>query len=315
MIFIILLTANPAVSYAWYSNEHQDNLERFITDKKRLDEDLLKKYAVISDHSDVIAEVKDVKGEKKKVALFQIKVLHGRDNYVANTNFLYDVASKINKLDVKEAIEQTKYKGSKKRTGKIKTVYNEIVVCSEYDTLVSAILAIDQVATTKKEKENAILGLAIHLAADTFAHQTIVPQDFFQHAEAGHFKDYEEVKQAVKSSRLRFAEFKGHLIPKKEMKTKFHSSVWDPYEDNVAFYPSRYYFGALFTEEKMLQAYQKNEPFQPMFFVPALYATKEEEARKFKLKLYNVSEFIKEVDEKSYYQYSENQWERVSENF
>lgn len=316
VIFVILLLiSNPTVSYAWYSNEHQDNLERFITDHERLDKTVLQKYAVISDRSDVIAEVTDVKGEKKQIGLFEIKALHGRDNYVANTKFLYDVASKISKVNVKEAIEQTEYKGSKERTSKIKTIYQEMVVCSEYDTIVSAIMAVDQIATTKKEKENAILGLAIHLAGDVFAHQTIVPEDFSKHAEAGHFKDYEEVKQVVKANRLRFAEFKRYLISKNEMQAKFHSNVRDPYEDNVKFYPSRYYLGALFTEEKMLKAYQNKEPFQPLFFVPALYATKEEEAKQFKLKLYNVSEYIKEVDVTSYNQYSEKQWSRVSENF
>lgn len=209
------------------------------------------------------------------------KGLHGGANYVANMQYIYTVARRVeNGKSVADAIAATKYKGSLNGAENGKTPGKEIK-----KGLDGAIKAISQNGKTKREKSQRILALAVHIAGDMYAHESMVPKSSLEKVLSGtdvvkenyfsksHFTNngFKELKERVNAGHLKFVNIKDGCIKNDQNPSK-NFSGGKYYEDNLNFYPSRYKRATVYTVACMLNdMYDSKIDFDSWCLVPELY--------------------------------------------
>lgn len=102
-----------------------------------------------------------------------VSLLHATGNYVADLHFLYECAALVRKgMTGPEAVQQAAAKTLNMETGADKK--------QDLQNAVTTLLKVDLVAGVSEKSNDAryykVLGLALHLVGDTFAHRTIVPK-------------------------------------------------------------------------------------------------------------------------------------------
>lgn len=102
-----------------------------------------------------------------------VSLLHATGNYVANVHFLYECAALVRKgMTGPDAVEQAAAKTLNMAKSKDKKVALKNAVVT--------LLQTDLIAGVAEKSNDAryykVLGLALHLVGDTFAHRTIVPK-------------------------------------------------------------------------------------------------------------------------------------------
>lgn len=160
--------------------------------------------------------------------------LHGRNNYVANLHYLYNIALALKKnnasspdLDTKAKIKSfiekyvptssiTVNGGTGKQKNNLETLHNAVI---DYLT--------NQKNRTTIQKAWLVLGMAAHLLGDTFAHRTIVPTSEAENISEGTTALKRDILLGIVETRdLKAAEY-GNLNTSR-------------YEDSTTFLAARY---------------------------------------------------------------------------
>ncbi len=153
------------VEGSWMKEEHQKSVTEGLANTDLIvDVSVIRSFVHMADRQGKNAEngynFKDTKG------------LHGGGNYVANLQYLFNVAKRVEEgKSVATAIANTKYKGKQDAKENSKITGREIK-----KGLDAAIKAISNNGKNKREKSQRILALAFHLAGDIYAHESMVPK-------------------------------------------------------------------------------------------------------------------------------------------
>ena len=97
-------------------------------------------------------------------------------------------------------------------------------------------------APSKLEKKYLVMGLALHLIGDIYAHRTFVPAYYGDTSSSNpywhqsYFKDYKKLLEAVRTGTLLCTKIDNYMKPNLPKKLNSY------YEDNVEFIPNRYTF-------------------------------------------------------------------------
>ncbi|MDE6905699.1 MAG: S8 family serine peptidase [Lachnospiraceae bacterium] len=159
--------------------------------------------------------------------LFKNRRFHGSKNYKYTMEFLINLAhAYYNNKSVQDV-----YNSIEPRLHKVEDHF-------EYSTVQAiemflgrsyfSYLGVDEM--TKKNKAYKIMGVAVHVAGDIYAHRTIVTKDMISQFKEADFKNMEEFKRKVATGTVEFRAVKNDL---KKTCTK-------DYEDDIHFISSRY---------------------------------------------------------------------------
>lgn len=229
-----------------------------------------------------LSTAKDVAGLTDK-NFGSIKRLHGRHNYVANIEYLFNVAQQLNQgKSLSTALSNVKYIAGDK-------------ILYDTDTKRRPEADLDYVIKEAcnnkfhgRNKAQVVLGLAIHLGGDIFAHKSSLPS--VKKLDIKHFgqANYSRLEGLVKTRQISFTDLVGYQIkPYNEIgKTSY-------YEDNVNFYPSRLSGGTKYVVSKMCNAFlkDKDKTFQLKYLMAKLSGDVS-----YELKLQNLYYYAKELD-------------------
>ena len=184
---------------------------------------------------------------------------HGNKNYVASIAYLYNVALKIrNGKNVDEAIDNTTYRGrwdnSQKKKAE-KAILKLTVRCAlDYSEICYTDV---ENYNTKRGKAAIILGMALHIAGDVYAHHSRVPRRSIKEGAydlkrkgsekmaptklySEDFDDWEKVRTKINDKELIMVNLDGKMKDTlKSGETKVAL-----YTDAVSFYGARYEKGA-----------------------------------------------------------------------
>lgn len=186
--------------------------------------------------------------------------LHGDGNYVAAIKYLYEVASLISRDSTIDTL------------AKVKTAYNSITMVGASDAQVTETknsiykvcqLSYDELKAEDcglaKNKEYAarIMGMAIHVAGDTYAHRALVPTTVV----------FDETNTDPKNALPKTA---GRYIPKNKIFIKFHfiDSTWSAFIDAVQSqipFSSIGHYVKTFTDSEG-NTYKVNHPDSTVFY-------------------------------------------------
>lgn len=188
-------------------------------------------------------------------------VLHGHYNYVATLDYLYKVAREVDRTSDAETIGSVC-----RRIGYNPGTGNDLYNTSIKNNLVKAIQFLcskERIFTygsipTRHQKSLRILGMAVHLSADTFAHKTRVPANV-------PIQNYRDTGNNIMlSSDLKSVEdFRTKLNKKMPfdhisscLKSRAENKNYHNYEDDAGFYSKRFN-AATYAVRQVLQEYQK----------------------------------------------------------
>lgn len=203
---------------------------------------------------------------------------HGKDNYVANLHFLYEVAkatsyTKLNYrpenasqglgvasvflADIAKKIVHSKDIRCGARDIDRMARALEVSITGEGNDIRSAVGAVDC-----SDVQWMIMGYAVHLLGDIFAHRTMVPTQasFEAKKTSTNFKKSDfnsdmlsEIKKQIKNNNIEFRDIQHYTTNKKPS--------W--YEDNVDFYPNRYKASGN-AVYKLIRAFESRTLFNPI---------------------------------------------------
>ena len=257
------------VEGSWMKEEHQKSVTEGLANTDLLvDVSVIREFVPMADKQGKYAEngynFKDTKG------------LHGGGNYVANLQYLFNVAKRVEEgKSVTTAIAKTKYKGKLDAKENSKITGREIK-----KGLDAAIIAISNNGKNKREKSQRILALAFHLAGDIYAHESMVPKSSLDsdkvltctdivkesHFSKNHFSTakFKKLKELVNDGVLKFVNIN------EGCKENYKSCKY--YEDNPKFFPTRFTRGTVTATSYMLiDMYKCDSYFDIWCLVPEIY--------------------------------------------
>ena len=182
--------------------------------------------------------MKEGAGYADKKFLKACPPLHGKGNYKLNLEVLWKYASLM---------------GQEKKKAKILACYPNRTKAEEDQVIVTCaacakVLSLYGGGKTKKEKQDLILGFAIHLIGDTYAHDTLVDQSVlnkegrkdtskYVYLHKEHFYNWNDFVEDVKKSKAITRLIKTYMLEKGTWKKDKQNSV---YEDEPKFMPARF---------------------------------------------------------------------------
>lgn len=277
------------VEGSWGKTNHENSIttgeKRLETEYKNqgiVDVSIIRKFVVEADR-----EVEYAKGKysEGKYNYRGTVGLHGGGNYVANLQYLYNVAYEVKAgKSVENAIKKVKYKGKREKKENCKLTGEQMEA-----QLDKAILAISKNGKSNSEKCQRILALAFHLAGDIYAHETMVPKSSLDKELSGEAivtqnyfskthiiaSKYNKLKSAIKKNKLKFSKIK------KACDKKYQGSY---YEDNINFYSSRFNRGTVMAIQLMLEdMYVHKDYFDIWCLVPEEHHEKGFTINRFKI--------------------------------
>ena len=283
---------NALIEGSWGHTLHEDSVTKGMKEwgpSKAVDVSIIRKFAATADSELDLENGKHTEGDYN---YRNTKGLHGGGNYVASMQYIYNVAKRVEEgKNVADAIKATKYKGS---LTKAENGYTGTVVKKGLD---GAMKAISRNGKTNREKSQRILALAVHVAGDMYAHQSMIPKSSMDkvvtsaakvtgnYLSSAHFggstsKNWKKTKKCVEDGTMKFVKIK-EGIPKT---LKLEDKRCNMYEDNINFYPSRYKRATVYTVGCMLyDMYEGKSYFDSWCLVPGLYQDEGYNIKRFKV--------------------------------
>lgn len=188
---------------------------------------------------------------------------HGQHNYVANLHFLYKAACEADdtgyNLSSKSAAESFMSGISVQHTKDLTWGQTDFAKMREaiVDAFINKKSDLGQTipqqlgANDNKGKSYMILGLAVHLLGDTFAHRTMVHENDLIRFNSTHFKNWEDFKKRVQYKVIECRDIKKYT--KDGVTTK-------EYEDNTSFIVNRYHTTKK-AVDNLIFSYGLNHPY------------------------------------------------------
>lgn len=113
----------------------------------------------------------------------------------------------------------------------------------------------------KKKRALQVLGLALHVAQDTYAHRAQVTEDAIPHLEAILFKDYDLLIQQVRAGRVGTSD-----LNKVFAHDYYEKSVHSTYADNPEFFVDRYNIGIPWITSTIMSRFCDKQHFSSKIF-------------------------------------------------
>lgn len=237
-----------------------------------------------------VSRMVDHKGIKLKdgTPLAEIKALHatGKTNYVSVTRYLYEVAQTQKKNPTKSIATVLNEKGKPPylNEGEFAKIKEGIkIVCKlkeipKTDTTKPAETITEVSYSTNKAGKNRalrVLGMALHVSGDAYAHKAIVPNT-------------KTVRDNIKSNAIT-AERRNEILTEIKKGTLTTAGLThrcsdtvkgrQMYEDNIEFLSKRYKVGAQYATNQLLKRYYNNKSFDITIFYPSEYNIKQYKLR------------------------------------
>lgn len=164
----------------WNSNGHKTVLDiangdvGFTADEMWVIKDACAKTDGIIDHGN--AEVESVYHFKTNTD----KILHGRYNYVSTLEYIYKVARKVyntgDDITIKSCCNSFGYTPNTGNASKDSEIKNALVAAIRYMGSASTPIVNPSSISWRQKRGLRILGMALHVVGDTYAHKTKVPR-------------------------------------------------------------------------------------------------------------------------------------------
>lgn len=197
--------------------------------------------------------------------------VHGGGNYVLCLRYLYTVAYYLNQdnsLDTSFELadtDMTSYGISDSALGKSATDIKDgdsNIGNMKLDIykIINSNLVVSVGESNNRMRAIKVLGLALHLGGDIYAHRTTVPVDSIAEFEQSDFTttQYKAFKEAIDKGTLKFVSINNYTT----------TSTSTKYEDNVKFFSSRYFNATKFTTNMLLKYFINNKEWGLSIILP-----------------------------------------------
>lgn len=207
--------------------------------------------------------------------LMEYKLFHaaGYKNYVAVTKYLYNVAVRIkNGVSIANACKVTEYAPSNESASEIEKQKTTMTIAIKKicDATVSGQ---EEVTNTANRNGLKVLGIALHVAGDAYAHKSMVAMDAMDAivaAGSNYFTDADlsTLENKISKNKLTFAGIVGIGNLDDGEKKDLHAAT----ADNTKVSPKRYSRGAKWTVTKLITWYEaSNNNDRHYFTMEAFY--------------------------------------------
>lgn len=243
LVLVLLLSSNMNV-FAWSSNEGYGTHEYLLRNSSSWSKFNSTEQALL------IAAVNAADNGQYNHS--SGGTIHGANNYIKNLRFLYTVAYRMNNLGGNGSNWNQAVIDARNELLSYGTTDIDPNIISDINTLMNSNIMAGGESTIRL-RSIKVLGFALHLAGDMYAHQVMVPEQSINEFKAQNAglssTTINNLKARINQGTLRF----------KDIKNVDGVLKASQFEDNASFFSARYSNAAQYSVNKLLSYYTGNK--------------------------------------------------------